>query len=81
MKIPERFTIEISMTKLNGDIKVFLHKEINHDKLLSTLKHSMDVHPHFNERMVVTLSLKNNDFYRGKATDLMKLLKENKDPA
>lgn len=79
MKIPEHMTIDISMTKLNGDIKIFVHKEIKRDKLISTIKHSIDMHPSFIERMNVTLSLKKNDFYRGRVTDLMELLKS--DPA
>lgn len=79
MTIPERFTIDISMTKMNGDIKIFVHKEINRDKLLSTLQNSINVHPNFNDRMRVTLSLKSNDFYRGHVIELMEILKS--DPA
>lgn len=79
MTIPERFTINISMTKLNGDIKTFVHKEINRDKLLSTLQNSINAHPNFNDRMRVTLSLKSNDFYRGHVIELIEILKS--DPA
>lgn len=74
MNIPNLFTIEISMVKQNGDVKIFVYKEIQKEDLLSCLKKSLNLHPHFKSRMQVTLSLKNNDFYRGRVTDLMEEL-------